>query len=73
MSHDVGDSIFQVYCIHGKMKKRHNIITKFKKDVGGVLLCTDVMARGIDIPEVSWVIQYDPPTVPTAFVHRYIT
>ena len=28
----------------------------------GVLVCTDVMARGIDIPEVDWVLQYDPPS-----------
>ena len=26
----------------------------------GVLVCTDVMGRGIDIPDVHWVIQYDP-------------
>lgn len=28
----------------------------------GILVCTDVMARGIDIPEVQWVLQYDPPS-----------
>lgn len=28
----------------------------------GILVCTDVMARGIDIPEVNWVLQYDPPS-----------
>ena len=28
----------------------------------GVLMCTDVMGRGVDIPEVNWVIQYDPPS-----------
>ena len=28
----------------------------------GILICTDVMARGVDIPEVNWVIQYDPPS-----------
>ncbi|XP_045699232.1 ATP-dependent RNA helicase DDX55 isoform X2 [Phyllostomus hastatus] len=36
----------------------------------GVLVCTDVMARGIDIPEVHWVLQYDPPSNASAFVHR---
>ena len=28
----------------------------------GIMVCTDVMARGIDIPEVNWVLQYDPPS-----------
>ena len=54
------------------MKKRQNVINKFKQGLGGVLMCTDVMARGIDIPEVAWVIQYDPPTSATAFVHRWV-
>ena len=31
-------------------------------DFSGVLVCTDVMGRGVDIPDISWVIQYDPPT-----------
>lgn len=30
--------------------------------LSGILVCTDVMARGIDIPDVDWVLQYDPPS-----------
>lgn len=30
--------------------------------ISGILVCTDVMARGVDIPEIHWVIQYDPPS-----------
>lgn len=30
--------------------------------ISGLLVCTDVMARGVDIPDVQWVIQYDPPS-----------
>ena len=36
----------------------------------GILICTDVMARGIDIPDVSFVLQFDPPSNAEAFVHR---
>ena len=36
----------------------------------GCLLCTDVAARGLDIPDVDWILQLDPPQNPDAFVHR---
>nr|XP_030715933.1 ATP-dependent RNA helicase DDX55 isoform X6 [Globicephala melas] len=61
----------KIMCIHGKMKyKRNKIFTEFRKLQSGILVCTDVMARGIDIPEVNWVLQYDPPSNASAFVHR---
>ncbi|XP_062999924.1 ATP-dependent RNA helicase DDX55 [Elgaria multicarinata webbii] len=61
----------KIMCIHGKMKhKRNRIFTDFRKLSSGILVCTDVMARGIDIPEVNWVLQYDPPSNASAFVHR---
>ncbi|XP_029777487.1 ATP-dependent RNA helicase DDX55 [Suricata suricatta] len=60
-----------IMCIHGKMKhKRNKIFMAFRKLQSGALVCTDVMARGIDIPEVNWVLQYDPPSSASAFVHR---
>ncbi|XP_008962734.1 ATP-dependent RNA helicase DDX55 isoform X2 [Pan paniscus] len=53
----------KIMCIHGKMKyKRNKIFMEFRKLQSGILVCTDVMARGIDIPEVNWVLQYDPPS-----------
>ncbi|XP_061459440.1 ATP-dependent RNA helicase DDX55 isoform X3 [Rhineura floridana] len=61
----------KIMCLHGKMKhKRNRIFTEFRKLPSGILVCTDVMARGIDIPEVNWVLQYDPPSNASAFVHR---
>ena len=36
----------------------------------GCLLCTDVAARGLDIPDVQQIVQYDPPQDPCTFVHR---
>ena len=45
----------QIFSIHGKMKnKRHKIFNQFRNSKSGILLCTDVMARGVDIPDVDW-------------------
>jgi ATP-dependent RNA helicase DDX55/SPB4 len=41
-----------------------------KEEKGGILVATDVAARGIDVPDVDWIIQYDPPKDPSVFVHR---
>ncbi|XP_042636527.1 ATP-dependent RNA helicase DDX55 [Orycteropus afer afer] len=60
-----------ILCLHGKMKHRRNrTFLEFRRLQSGILVCTDVMARGIDIPEVNWVMQYDPPSSASAFVHR---
>lgn len=61
----------QVFAIHGKMKnKRYKVFNDFRSVESGILICTDVMARGIDISEVDWVLQYDPPCSASSFVHR---
>ena len=60
----------KVFSIHGKKDKRHKVFDAFRKADAGILICTDVMARGVDIPSVKWVIQFDPPTNAEAFVHR---
>jgi ATP-dependent RNA helicase DDX18/HAS1 len=36
----------------------------------GILLCTNVAARGLHIPEVDWVVQYDAPDDPRDYIHR---
>ncbi|VDL93083.1 unnamed protein product [Schistocephalus solidus] len=60
-----------VYGLHGRMRqKRSREYAAFRDARNGVLLCTDVMARGIDIPNVNWVIQWDPPSRASFFVHR---
>ena len=49
--------------IHGKQKqqKRLNTFYEFCNAESGTLFCTDVAARGLDIPKVDWIVQYDPP------------
>ncbi|XP_037291845.2 ATP-dependent RNA helicase DDX55 isoform X2 [Rhipicephalus microplus] len=60
-----------IISIHGKMKrKRQKIFNRFMKMDKGVLVCTDVMARGVDIPDVQWVVQYDAPKSSSSFIHR---
>ncbi|KAL3758780.1 hypothetical protein ACHAWU_006422 [Discostella pseudostelligera] len=38
--------------------------------VGSALLCTDVAARGLDVPDISWTVQFDAPVDPSSYVHR---
>ncbi|CAN7069506.1 unnamed protein product [Brassica rapa subsp. trilocularis] len=58
--------------IHGDKKQnaRDKALASFTKASSGVLLCTDVAARGLDIPGIDYVVQYDPPQDPKMFNHR---
>ncbi|KAG1715784.1 hypothetical protein ID866_1360 [Astraeus odoratus] len=58
--------------LHGKQKqqKRTNTFFEFINAESGILLCTNVAARGLDIPRVDWIIQYDPPDDPRDYIHR---
>ena len=63
----------EVIALHGKMKQsqREAALSRFAEaNDGALLLCTDVAARGLDIPGVDWVVQFDAPQDPAAFVHR---
>ncbi|CAN8251473.1 unnamed protein product [Cochlearia groenlandica] len=50
--------------------KRTATFFQFIKAETGILLCTNVAARGLDIPHVDWIVQYDPPDDPTEYIHR---
>ncbi len=58
--------------IHGDkdQKDRSEVMTKFKKGDIKVLIATDVSARGIDIPDVDYVVNYDLPEQAENYVHR---
>ncbi|CAM9713132.1 unnamed protein product, partial [Chrysoparadoxa australica] len=62
----------EIMALHGRMvqKKRGHVFNEFSKLAKGVLVCTDVAARGIDIPDLNWILQYDPPQDPSSFIHR---
>ncbi|KAF7091092.1 hypothetical protein CFC21_093745 [Triticum aestivum] len=58
--------------IHGQLKqqKRTTTFFQFSKEESGILLCTNVAARGLDIPNVDYIVQYDPPDDPKDYIHR---
>eukprot|EP00914_Ancora_sagittata_P022012 GHVO01043800.1.p1 GENE.GHVO01043800.1~~GHVO01043800.1.p1 ORF type:complete len:504 (+),score=90.60 GHVO01043800.1:22-1512(+) len=61
-----------VSSIHGKKKQSSRMSTyyEFCQAPKGTLLCTDVAARGLDIPKVDWIVQFDPPDDPKEYIHR---
>ncbi|KAF2873539.1 P-loop containing nucleoside triphosphate hydrolase protein [Massariosphaeria phaeospora] len=58
--------------LHGKLKQqaRTQKFFEFSNAKHGTLICTDVAARGLDFPDVDWVIQFDPPDDPRDYIHR---
>ena len=58
--------------IHGDLRqsKRDRVINAFRKGVKRIMVATDVAARGLDIPLIQHVINYDLPQVPEDYVHR---
>lgn len=58
--------------MHGgkEQSDRLKILESFKKGQVKILIATDVSARGIDIPDVDFVVNYDLPDHPESYVHR---
>lgn len=63
---------FSVAAIHGNKSQgqRERALESFRKGEVKVLVATDVAARGLDIPQVAHVYNYDLPNVPENYVHR---
>lgn len=66
------DRGFKADAIHGdkRQNQRHSILEKFKRDEINILLATDVAARGLDIDNVSHVINYEMPKTYEEYIHR---
>lgn len=58
--------------LHGGLRqsKRNNVMKKFREMKFRVLIATDVAARGLDVPHIEHVINYDLPQLAEDFIHR---
>ena len=63
---------FPITCIHGDMEVRERMdrMTSFRKGDTRVLISTDLLARGIDVQQVSLVINYELPVQMDNYIHR---
>lgn len=72
LAKELGQMGFKVGGIHGdkRSRERIRILDSFKRDQINILIATDVAARGLDIPDVTHVINYDVPQTYDTYVHR---
>jgi ATP-dependent RNA helicase DeaD len=63
---------FKATMIHGDLsqKQRNYAIYRFRNESENILVATDIVARGIDVPTVGHVINYDVPEDPDTYFHR---
>ena len=63
---------FNAVAMHGDMpqSKRNDMLAKFKSGEAELLVCSDVAARGLDISDVSHVINFDVPVHAEDYIHR---
>ncbi|XP_037255123.1 probable ATP-dependent RNA helicase DDX31 isoform X4 [Falco rusticolus] len=68
----VSSAHLQFLRLHGNMEQeeRTEVFQEFLKSKTGILLCTDVAARGLDLPQVTWIVQYNAPASPAEYIHR---
>lgn len=69
---DMEANNFTVAATHGDIsqKEREGILNEFRTGTSRVLITTDLLARGIDVQQVSLVINYDIPKNPDCYLHR---
>jgi ATP-dependent RNA helicase RhlE len=72
LTHELSTRGFKVAAIHGnkRQSQREHALEAFKSNQIQILLATDVASRGIDIPDVTHVINYDLPESHEDYIHR---
>jgi len=72
LKYSLTEQSFSVSVLHGDMiqKERDEIMTEFRTGKTRILITTDILSRGIDIQQVSLVINYDMPKYPQTYIHR---
>ena len=72
MAKRLKDAGYEADALHGDLKqsRRDRVLTNFRDMKFQILVATDVAARGLDVPHVQHVINYDLPQVPEDFIHR---
>lgn len=72
LARDLRSRGFKVQALHGDMRvrERNRAVDSLKKGMIQALIATDVAARGIDIADVSHVINYDTPSTYDTYIHR---
>uniref|UniRef100_A0A7S4NX13 Helicase C-terminal domain-containing protein n=1 Tax=Paramoeba aestuarina TaxID=180227 RepID=A0A7S4NX13_9EUKA len=63
---------FTISCVHGDMEKkeRDEVFRDFRSGVSRILICTDLLARDIDVAQISMVVNYDLPRNVDTYLYR---
>jgi len=72
VAEQLNQNSIKVGALHGDMdqKKRDQVVNRFRKGNLDILIATNVAARGIDIPEITHVVNFDLPQNAEEYVHR---
>ena len=72
MAKRLNDNGYKASAINGDLRqnKRERVLKNFRKQKYRILVATDIASRGLDIPHVKHVINYDLPEAPEDYIHR---
>lgn len=72
LAHALQGNGFSTLHLHGKLEQhvREEVFDKFRRGLAQVLVATNVASRGLDFPDVTFVVQYNVPSEIQAYTHR---